>query len=223
MFVSITAPLGALGVARRSLPAGVAMEFEQLATVLERCTPSIRLSGNGIEPVIAAVRDSPFVEDASLVTETAEWSVYQLTWKDTRPPLVQHVSEVDGVFLSAVAEGESWTVGLRFPDQAAATRFYRGNEDFEYPITVQKTRQIGSLERSPDDVLTAEQRDAILRAVEAGYFDVPRRTTLVELADDLGISDSAVSQRLRRGMLNILQSGAALPDTSSRPGFEEIQ
>lgn len=223
MFVELTAPLGALGVARSTLPAEVALAFEQHATVIDRCTPSVRISGTGIEPVIADVRDSPFVADASLVTETAEWSVYQLTWKDTRPPLVQHVSEVDGVFLSAVAEGESWTVGLRFPDQAAATRFYRGNEEFEYPITVQKTRQNESLQRSPDDVLTAEQRDAILRAVDAGYFDVPRRTTLVELADDLGISDSAVSQRLRRGMLNILQHGTSLPNASSRPALDEIR
>jgi len=53
-----------------------------------------------------------------------------------------------------------------------------------------------------------DQRDALSRAVAAGYFEVPRRTTLVELADELDISDTAVSQRIRRGMANVLQDSA---------------
>lgn len=47
--------------------------------------------------------------------------------------------------------------------------------------------------------LTTGQRDLVVAAYEAGYFDVPRETTLVELGEELEISDSAVSQRLAVG------------------------
>lgn len=53
----------------------------------------------------------------------------------------------------------------------------------------------------PDEesTLSPQQRDALLTAYRQGYFEVPRRTTLSELADTVEISDSALSQRLRRG------------------------
>lgn len=44
--------------------------------------------------------------------------------------------------------------------------------------------------------ITPKQREAIDLAVEAGYYDEPREADLGELADRLGVSKSAVSQRL---------------------------
>lgn len=42
-------------------------------------------------------------------------------------------------------------------------------------------------------------RDEIVRiALEKGYYEVPRATTLTELGDELGISDVEVSKELRR-------------------------
>ncbi len=44
--------------------------------------------------------------------------------------------------------------------------------------------------------LTEKQRTAAVRAMAAGYYERPRETSLEELAEDLGISKSALSQRL---------------------------
>ncbi|ELY95174.1 bacterio-opsin activator HTH domain-containing protein [Natrialba hulunbeirensis JCM 10989] len=52
--------------------------------------------------------------------------------------------------------------------------------------------------------LSEHQREALLTALERGYFDVPRAATLSEVADELGISDQALSARLRRGQANLL-------------------
>jgi predicted DNA binding protein len=46
--------------------------------------------------------------------------------------------------------------------------------------------------------LTAKQRDAVARAVEAGYYDTPQAASLEELAAEFEISPSALSQRLGR-------------------------
>ncbi|WP_237076808.1 helix-turn-helix domain-containing protein [Natrialba magadii] len=52
--------------------------------------------------------------------------------------------------------------------------------------------------------LTEHQREALQTALDSGYFDVPRKATLSEIADELGISDQALSARLRRGQANLL-------------------
>ena len=53
--------------------------------------------------------------------------------------------------------------------------------------------------RNPTGVLTADERETLRVALERGYFEVPRATTLVEVADELERTDVEVSQQLRRG------------------------
>lgn len=44
--------------------------------------------------------------------------------------------------------------------------------------------------------LTETERETAINAVESGYYEQPRETSLGELAEELGISESATSQRL---------------------------
>lgn len=44
--------------------------------------------------------------------------------------------------------------------------------------------------------LTDKQREAATKAVAAGYYESPRESTVGELADEIGITKSAMSQRL---------------------------
>lgn len=53
--------------------------------------------------------------------------------------------------------------------------------------------------------VTEKQREAALKAVASGYYQTPRETTISELAADLEISKSAMSQRL-----NAVESKLAL-------------
>jgi len=53
---------------------------------------------------------------------------------------------------------------------------------------------------------TPAQEEALRAALSAGYFEVPRRATAGEVADDLGISKSAFLERLRRGLGSLLET-----------------
>ena len=53
--------------------------------------------------------------------------------------------------------------------------------------------------------LTPKQREAVEHATEAGYYDPDTRVPLEDLAADLGISSSALSQRLRRAESNVMR------------------
>ncbi|QLG49554.1 helix-turn-helix domain-containing protein [Natrinema halophilum] len=69
----------------------------------------------------------------------------------------------------------------------------------------------------PGEGLTDRQREALRTAYEMGYYDIPRRATLEEIATDLDISASSVSERLRRAQTQLIQETVAttwppLPD-----------
>ncbi len=55
-----------------------------------------------------------------------------------------------------------------------------------------------SMRRERDRKLTLRQREILLRAIEEGYYDFPRRVTLSELAEKLGISKSYLSETLMK-------------------------
>lgn len=54
--------------------------------------------------------------------------------------------------------------------------------------------------------VTAKQQEALETALEAGYYNTPRETDLAELADQLSISESAVSQRLNAAETKLVKS-----------------
>lgn len=63
-------------------------------------------------------------------------------------------------------------------------------------------REICSVDIS---ALTVKQREAVAVAQEAGYYDPEARAPLDELADELDITPSAMSQRLRRAESNVIR------------------
>ncbi|MFB6161431.1 MAG: helix-turn-helix domain-containing protein [Haloferacaceae archaeon] len=198
MLVDVTAPLGALGLdASPGLPARTTVEFER--TVAAGGAAYLRIDGTDVAAVVAALRGSPHVADVAPVDDPEIAGVYRLTWGDA-PALFRAVTGVDGAVVAARAADGGWTFTLRFPSRDAASRFVE-RHDGDPPVTVE---QIHRTDRLRTRGLTAEQHVALRRAVDAGYFAVPRRATLSDLADDLGISDTAASQRLRRGLATVL-------------------
>ncbi|ASJ07216.1 helix-turn-helix domain-containing protein [Thermococcus pacificus] len=53
--------------------------------------------------------------------------------------------------------------------------------------------------------LTGRQFEVLLLAYKSGYFDNPRRVTLRELSQMLGLSPSTVKEHLRKGLKRVLE------------------
>lgn len=115
------------------------------------------------------------------------------------------LGEYGGELLDGYWTGSAWKLRLRFPNESLFREFVdacgaRDNVSLALGMVYR--------EESYDDAdfgLTPSQREALTVALDHGYFEVPRRTTLVEIADRLGISDRAVSERLRRGQELVLR------------------
>jgi len=104
--------------------------------------------------------------------------------------------------LRQTGTNRGWQFRLRFPDADATRAFQQTCHEVgvNLDITrVSETRETGNIATR----LTPAQREVFTTALERGYFAIPRETTLVDLADEFGISDQAVSERLRRAQTNI--------------------
>lgn len=208
MFVQLTAPFGVLGLLEgHTLPEGTRVKFKRTAAVGDQGSPLLRVSGDDRAATRTAIRSNLSVGNLTRIDDADHETVYGFTWPGGRPYLLDCLGGVAGNVLAAVANEDTWRFDCRFPDSDTARRFYTEYDDSTYPITIRRMRPDDRSKQNSDaDVLTAPQRDALERALEAGYFDVPRQTSLVDLADELEISDSAMSQRLRRGLDNFLRA-----------------
>jgi hypothetical protein len=71
----------------------------------------------------------------------------------------------------------------------------------QLPGTVDTTvEHVGDYDRrlGRDAPLTDRQRDVVAAAVDLGYYDVPREATLDDVAAELGVASSTVSDHLRK-------------------------
>lgn len=90
-------------------------------------------------------------------------------------------------------------VTVTLPDeqrgQALLTYLADSESDAEFSVDWTGTEGVGDC-TVPISNITPKQWEAATLAVEAGYYDDPKETDLDELARSLGVSASALSQRL---------------------------
>ena len=208
MFVELTVRSGDLGILEPgALPVGTNVEFERTVSIYELAAPTLRVDGD-VQALLASLRRNPAIEDVSTIGMAETDHLVKFSWRNSLPPIFERIRELEGTVLSAVATGDRWTLGIRFPSQKAASRLNSTDDDIDVSFDVRRIRTDDVTVPSFDHELTVPQREALLLAMEKGYFEVPRRTTLVDLANEFGISDSAMSQRLRRGIATLLESSS---------------
>lgn len=76
---------------------------------------------------------------------------------------------------------------------------------------------LSSREHRDPPAMTARQRDLLDAAVAQGYFEVPRRVTLTELARRMGVAKSTLSETLARAERHALEALAGGRGPPSRP------
>ncbi|MXR20896.1 helix-turn-helix domain-containing protein [Halobacterium bonnevillei] len=64
-------------------------------------------------------------------------------------------------------------------------------------------------------LLTDRQRDVLETALRMGYFEVPRETSLADVAEELDVDKSTVSTVLRRGEASLLKWKLSGPEGAS--------
>jgi hypothetical protein len=167
-----------------------------------------------------AFRDSDFVaEYTRLGTDgDGETNRYQvIPAPDLEGQLGDHVDDIDGLralssedatFDRIAVTPEGWRYTGRFADRTTFDTFREFWQSEGYPFRLHRlTREErGASEGGgAGDGLTDRQRAAVRTAYELGYFDIPRKASLEDVAAELGITASSLSERLRRAQTHLVE------------------
>lgn len=174
--------------------------------------PYIWITGCSKDDAEATLADDPSVESVQLLSELDGEYLYQMDWIDQIDALVQILVEEEGTVLNARGDGSGWHLRTLFPERDAVSRTYDYCRDNGVSIDFQSIYQLDD-GRQGRFGLTDEQQDVVEIAFKNGYFDVPRGITLTDLADVVGISHQALSERLRRGEKSILENTVIIGDS----------
>ena len=177
----------------------VEVEIERVVESSEGVMPLMWTRGGDQESILEAFGDDPSVQNIRLLAEFDDEQLYQMEWVTNVELVVQMLTESDATILDAYGGGgrEHWQLRVLYPTQDSLTKTNDFCDDRSLTFDIESVRQ---LDNGPTGRygLSSKQYTALRRAVEAGYYDVPHRTSLDEIAADLGISTAALSERLHR-------------------------
>lgn len=144
--------------------------------------------------LIDRIKNHPSIESVSIIEQSANCVVLNTQTKDEHMLEALIKSKVIIHFPVIIKDGKAEFVlsGLR----TAIDQFFEilDNKGIKYEI-----RSLGKYVQDRAIMeLTARQLEIYYRAQQEGYYDVPRRITLTELADKLNIAKSTLSSILQR-------------------------
>jgi predicted DNA binding protein len=185
---------------------GAHIVLERVVPVGTDVMPFFWASETDFDAFERAVRREAVVESLTAVARVGDRVLYNVEWGEGVSTLTQVLEASNATILEA--RGNSpWEFRLRFTDHADLKCFHNRCRDANLSFRVDR---IYTLEESFDTPmslgLTPEQHAALALAVERGYFSVPRGCSLSEIASELGISQQAASERVRRAAETVLET-----------------
>ena len=150
-----------------------------------------------------AVQDSESITNVSIFNEQTDGTTLYQVWVPAAATTYWKWTSLGGVFLTGKGSQEGWKIQMRFPSREAliSYRNYCKEQDIKFSLEALYT-EVEPLDRH--HAMTKSQSEVVTAAIGGGYFDVPRGITIADLAARFDISNQAASERLRRGLSNIL-------------------
>ena len=191
---------------------GITVELEQMIPLGGATIPYFWVIGEGRERFDAVLRNEPELTAFEVIDTVGDRKLYRAEWDSSIDSFVQTMVSFDAALQEASGNGESWSFQLRFADADRLSEFHGTCRERGINLVVESIYNPVDSPSVEAREMTDAQRALVERAFEAGYFDIPRRITLAELADELGISDQAANERLRRGLSTLVEA-AVVTDT----------
>lgn len=160
------------------------------------------------------LRNDTTISEFERVIETRDdEAIYRVGYTDEAKILSPVISTANGVILDMENDGDAWILTVWMSDRSGLARLWDYAQENDIAIELLRVNDYASLGNT-DAGLTDSQREALLVAIETGYFEEPRDATLSDVAAELGISQPAASGLLRRGTKRLIIS--SLMDESTK-------
>ncbi|MDS0259951.1 helix-turn-helix domain-containing protein [Haloarcula sp. S1CR25-12] len=189
------------------ISSGSSIVLENLVPLGEQAVPFFSIFGTDESQAFReAVQDHPSVRDIQEVSSHDDRTLFALDWDVTEDRLFRGIHETNANLLSATGGPQTWEIELRFHSHESLGSFKAYCSDANITLEVGRIYNPTRPESGPFYGLTQRQRDTLVRAVQGGYYSLPRELSTQDLADEFGISDQAVTERLRRAIVALVDN-----------------
>lgn len=178
----------------------VEIEIERVVASEDVLTPYFWVSNASPEEFETAAERDASVRDLIRVDTFDEAALYRAEWTKNVESIVFVYTQIGEVILDATYQGDIWQLEMRFDSREDLQTFQSWCEENEMTYTVTRLHELTQAHSGSQYGLTPKQREALVAVWQAGYYESPAETSLQAVADDLGISQQALSQRLRNGI-----------------------
>lgn len=187
----------------RSVPdCTISVEYEE-QTVSGPIVHVVRVECASFETFEAALDAAEYVEEVTLISDSGATRTYHIINRGPFPEEMDELTLNKTLIEWMHVTKDGWHLRQRFAnrDELAAYRegCRRMGSQFHLDRLYETTDADGTVPG-----ISEKQREALLAASEAGYFAVPRRASLEDVAGDLDLSRSALAERLHRGEAHLI-------------------
>lgn len=206
-----------------ALPAGemlvenpeIRIEIERVVPLQEASLPLFWVWGPNPDRFIEYAAREPNVADVDALERVEGGALFRARWTPDAD-LIHGLERLDATIIEATGTAERWLIELRAPKRQTLDEFRKLFKRQGMSVNLTSVYDVEELIDGTAGPMTAQQRETLLRAYREGYFDQPRGITQEELAHHFGVSRRAISDRLRRGVRNLVET-SLLPEGSQQP------
>jgi predicted DNA binding protein len=143
-------------------------------------------------------------------------------WTENVETIVHAYLQAGATILEAIGQHPEWELRMRFDDHQKAGEFHRYCEENDIAYELNWLYDPSESNEASQFELTSKQREALEAARRAGFYDVPPGATMTDVARTVGISQQALSKRLRRAHGSLVDAVLSVEEPRFGEGREGI-
>ena len=183
------------------------VEIEQVvATLGDRIMPYFWVTGGDHAEFEDAFQDDESVKNITVIDEVDGARLYRAEWTANVETIIYAYVELGATLMQAIGKAEDWELRMRFDSRDALSEFQGYCEENDISFQLNRTQEQEQPMASAQYDLTPTQRETLVTALEAGYYEVPRAVTMRELAEQMGVAQQTLSNRFRAAYNNLITS-----------------
>lgn len=183
------------------------VEIEQVVATMEaKVMPYFWVSGGDHAEFEEAFHNDDSVTEIARIDQADDAILYRAEWTKNVETIVYAYLELGASILQAIGRDRNWELRMRFDDRESLAQFedYCDEDDISFELNQLKEQEQPMASAQYD--LTAKQRETLVTALNEGYYEVPQAISMSELADEMGISQQALSKRFHAAHKNLITS-----------------
>lgn len=183
------------------------IEVEPVVPTEEKLFPYVWITvDDDIDAFVTTLREHPATSSLTKLTQFNGRVLCEVSWESGGNRATAALSENHAGCITVTGTRDGWSLHLRFQNHEDAHAFNKVLTEAGVPVTLERIGEYAAFLAPSAAALSVKQREAVRLAQQEGYFGVPRECTIDELAAEAGVSTSAFSERLRRGLDGLAQN-----------------